>query len=199
MDISNLLSSSIGQNLISGAATKLGLEESKAKSIVSIGLPLLMSALQKQASNPTTSAGLQSALDTKHDGGILDNLSGFLGQGDFTDGSKIVGHLLGGNAQNTENAISQESGVSSSDVGSILSMLAPVVMGLAGKQKQEQGLDMSGIASLFGDAIQNNQTDSSTSVAMNLATKFLDKDGDGNIVDDLMDMGGSLLGGLFKK
>jgi len=142
---------------------------------------------------------LQSALDTKHDGGILDNLSGFLGQGDFTDGSKIVGHLLGGNAQNTENAISQESGVSSSDVGSILSMLAPVVMGLAGKQKQEQGLDMSGIASLFGDAIQNNQTDSSTSVAMNLATKFLDKDGDGNIVDDLMDMGGSLLGGLFKK
>ena len=188
MDLTSLLSSSIGQNLISGAASQLGIEQSKAQSIISIGLPVLMSAIQKNASNPATASGLQNALESKHDGSILENLSGFLGQGDFSDGSKIIGHLLGGNSQNVVNAIGQQSGTDSSQVGNVLSMLAPVVMGMMGKQKQEQGLDMNGIAGLVGGFLGGNQSSDSNNVAMNIATKFLDQNNDGSIVDDVLKM-----------
>lgn len=199
MDLTSLLSSSIGQNLISGAVSQLGIEESKAQSIVSIGLPVLMSAIQKNASNPSTANGLQNALESKHNGNILDNISEFLGQGDFSDGSKIVGHLLGGNSQNVTNAIGQQSGADASQVGNVLSMLAPVVMGMMGRQKQEQGLDMNGIAGLLGNVLDGNQNSDSNNVAMSIASKFLDQNNDGSIVDDVLKMGDNLLGGLFKK
>ncbi|MCB9202614.1 MAG: DUF937 domain-containing protein [Flavobacteriales bacterium] len=200
MDISSLLQSSIGQNLISGAASKLGMEESKAQSIVAIGLPVLMSAIQKNASNPQTASGLNSALESsQHDGSILQNLSGFLSQDSFSDGNKILGHLLGGKKTSVENAISQKSGAETSQVASTLSMLAPVVMGFMGEQKRQNNLDINGIAGMIGGLMQDGNNGGQQSTAMSIATKILDQDGDGSITDDIMELGSKFLGGLFKK
>ena len=74
--------------------------------------------------------------------------------------------------------------------------LAPMVMGVLAQQKQQQGLDASGLAGMLGGAVQTQNANP----LMQMATRFLDKDNDGSVVDDLMGMVGSrLLGGMFGK
>nr|MBP9873850.1 hypothetical protein [Haliscomenobacter sp.] len=64
-----------------------------------------------------------------------------------------------------------------------------------GKTKREGGLDIGGLANLLqGTVSQQKQSNP----MMNMVTSFLDKDGDGSVVDDLMQSAGkSLLQKLF--
>jgi hypothetical protein len=70
-----------------------------------------------------------------------------------------------------------------------------MVMGVLGQQNQQQGgLNPSALSGLLGNAVQTQ----SSNPLMQMATRFLDKDGDGSAVDDIMSMVGSkLLGGMF--
>ena len=128
MDFTNLIQGAIGQQIIGSAASQLGINESQAQTAVSAAVPFLLSALNKNAQNGGAD-GISAALDN-HNGGILDNLSGFLGQGgNQQDGLGILGHVLGNNQQNVESAISKESGLNMGQVTQILALVAPIVMG----------------------------------------------------------------------
>ena len=196
MDFTNLIQGAIGQQIIGSAANQLGINESQAQSAVSAAVPFLLSALNKNAQNGGAE-GISAALDN-HNGGILDNLSGFLGQGgNQQDGLGILGHVLGNNQQNVESAISQQSGLNMGQVTQILALVAPIVMGYLGKQKQSAGLDSNGIAGLLGGLVGGSTTQTNQS-GVNLGgfEKLLDQDGDGQLgLSDAM----GLLGGFFKK
>ncbi|MGB4967788.1 MAG: DUF937 domain-containing protein, partial [Candidatus Saccharimonadales bacterium] len=84
--------------------------------------------------------------------------------------------------------VAEKAGVSTSAAGDILSTLAPIVLGQLGKSKQSQGLDAGGIA----DTILRQQLPKGTLTT--LMTGFLDRDKDGQILDDLLDMGQGMLG-----
>lgn len=196
MDISNLLQGAMGQQMVSGVMNQLGIKNEQAQMAISAAIPFLLTALNKNAA-AGDAQNINKALETKHDGSILDNLGGFLSSGNFSDGAGILGHVLGGKQPQVENAIGQSSGLNSAQVSQVLAMLAPIVMGYLGKQKNEQGLDAGGLTSLLGGmvggAAQTNQREMST------IEKLLDQDGDGNAMDDVMDLGSKLLGGFFKK
>ena len=196
MDFTNLIQGAIGQQIIGSAANQLGINESQAQSAVSAAVPFLLSALNKNAQNGGAE-GISAALDN-HNGGILDNLSGFLGQGgNQQDGLGILGHVLGNNQQNVESAISKESGLNMGQVTQILALVAPIVMGYLGKQKQSEGLDSNGIAGLLGGLVGgSNATANQGGINLGGFEKLLDQDGDGQLgIGDAM----GLLGGFFKK
>lgn len=196
MDISNLLQGAVGQQLVSGVVNKLGIKNEQAQIAISAAIPFLLTALSKNASNGDAQ-NINKALENKHDGSILDNLGGFLNAGNFADGAGILGHVLGGKQSQVENAIGKSSGLDGAQVGQLLAMLAPVVMGYLGKEKNSQGLDAGGLTSLLGGlvggAAQSNKREMST------IERLLDQDGDGSAMDDVMDIGSKLLGGFFKK
>jgi len=75
--------------------------------------------------------------------------------------------------------------------------LAPMVMGMLGKQKREQGLGVDGLSDLLGGVVKQQKKNNSP--LMDLATRFLDKDGDGSIADEAAGLGMKILGGLFKR
>ena len=176
-----------------------------------MALPVLMKAMERNAATPEGAEGLMSALSNKHDGSILDNLSGLFGGGvDETvkqDGAGILGHILGNKQQGVEQVIGQKSGLDASSVATILKVAAPLFMGVLGKQKKEQNISNSGdLTGLLGGLLGGNETQNEQS----FLEKILDADGDGSIVDDVAGMllGGSkkksgglggLLGGLFGK
>ncbi|GGE99226.1 protein of unknown function [Chishuiella changwenlii] len=193
MDLNSLLSGSIGQQIIGSVASKIGVDESQAKTAVTSAVPMLLSALNKNAQNGNAE-GIANALE-KHDGSILDNLSGFLGQGgNQQDGQGILGHILGDKQQNVESAISQQSGLSTNQVTQVLAMVAPIVMGFLGKEKQAQGADSSGIQGLLGNLLGG--ATSGEGINLGGFEKMLDQDGDGKLgASDVMGM----LGGFFKK
>ena len=196
MDFTNLIQGAIGQQIIGSAASQLGINESQAQTAVSAAVPFLLSALNKNAQNGGAD-GISAALDN-HNGGILDNLSGFLGQGgNQQDGLGILGHVLGNNQQNVESAISKESGLNMGQVTQILALVAPIVMGYLGKQKQSEGLDSNGIAGLLGGLVGgSNATANQGGINLGGFEKLLDQDGDGQLgIGDAM----GLLGGFFSK
>ena len=201
--ITDLLNSDMGKELVSSISQKTGIDASQASSVVSSGLPALMGAMQNNLSSSDGASGLLGALTSgKHDGSILDNLGGFLNGGDFSDGSKILGHVLGGKQDTMVQGLSSKTGVDSSIISKILPMLAPIVMGYLGKQTKSKGVsngsDLSGmLGGLLGGSGGNS-----------ILTSVLDQNGDGKLdVSDAMSalsgkkkggLGG-LLSGLFGK
>ncbi|MGB5498939.1 MAG: DUF937 domain-containing protein [Maribacter sp.] len=205
----DLLNSPMGKQLINGVAGQTGQPENKTADVLSMAMPLLLGAMKKNVSSPQGAEGLMSALSSKHDGSILDNLGGLFGGGVddsvMKDGAGILGHVFGGKQPQVENALSQKSGMDTGSIANILKIAAPIVMGFLGKQKAQSNVsDANGLNSLLGSMLggqpQQNQS---------LITTLLDADGDGSILDDVagMVMGGGkkksgiggLLGGLFGK
>ena len=111
--ILDLLNSDLGKSIISGVAGQTKQDESKTSSVLTMALPVLMQAMKRNAATPQGAEGLLNALNSKHDGSILNNLSGLFGGGVdsnvLDDGSKILGHVLGGKQQHVQNALSQKS------------------------------------------------------------------------------------------
>ncbi len=179
MDISQLLSGDLGKQLISGISGQAGTSESETSSVISAAAPALLGMLQKNASSTEGADGILGAL-SKHDGSILDNLSGFFGSGgDAADGDGILGHILGDKRGTMENALSNKTGVSSSKISTILAMLAPVIMGYLGRQTRNSGgmSNSSGLGGLLGGLLGSQ----GASGGGNILSSLLDQDGDGQV------------------
>lgn len=201
--ISDLLNGAVGKELVNSITEKTGINASQATNIVASGLPALMGAMQNNLTSGDGASGLLNALTSgKHDGSILDNIGGFLNGGDFNDGSKILGHVLGAKQSSMVQGLSAKTGVDSSIISKILPMLAPIIMGYLGKQTQNKGVsNTGGLGDLLGGLV--NGAGGNT-----MLTSALDQNGDGKLdVSDAMSalsgkskggLGG-LLGGLFGK
>lgn len=195
--ILDLLSSDMGKQLIGAASAKTGQSTEKTASVLSMALPVILGAMQKNAATPQGAQNLNNALeDSRHDGSILTQLSDLLGNKSadgnlMKDGAGILNHVLGGNQQKVQQGISKVSGVDASSVAKIIQMAAPIIMGVLGSQKRKDNVDESGIGDLLGSVLGKN-TDHDRS----LIETLLDADGDGSVIDDIA---GMVLGGNKKK
>jgi hypothetical protein len=205
--ILDLLNSDLGKQIISGTANQTGQSTDKTSKLLSMAMPLLMGAMKKNASSEQGAQGLMTALSSKHDGSILDNLGGLFDGGVnesvIKDGEGILNHVLGAKQPMVQNALSQQSGIDANSVSQILKVAAPILMGVLGKEQRQSKVNNSNdLTSLLGGLI-GNQPDEEQS----LITRLLDADGDGSIIDDVagMVLGGKkkgglagMLGGLFR-
>jgi len=205
----DLLNSPMGKQLISGVAGQTGQPENKTADVLSMAMPLILGAMKRNVAEPQGAQGLMNALSNKHDGSILENLSGLFGGGVddevVQDGAGILGHVFGNKQPQVENALSQKSGLDAGSIANILKIAAPIVMGYLGRQKAQSNVsDANGLNSLLGSML-GGQPQQNQSLIMSL----IDADGDGSVLDDVagMVMGsnqkkgglGGLLGGLFGK
>lgn len=206
--ILDLLDSDLGKQIVSSVSDKTGINPSQASDVVSSSLPALLGAMQGNLLSGNGAEGLINAVTNgKHDGSILDNLGGFINGGDFNDGSKILGHLLGDKLGAVETGISEKTGVSSSIISQILPMLAPIIMGYLGKQSKSNGVsDGAGLGGILGSLLGGSSNDGS-SLGGTLLTSALDQNNDGKLdVSDAISAVtkkkgglGGLLGSLFGK
>lgn len=155
MNIADLISGGIGSTVTSSVAKMLNIEESKAKWVVSAAVPLMIAALNYNAKNKNQGASINNALD-QHSGNIMGSLGGLLSGGATADGGKIVNHIFGKNTGFVTDSLSQKSGLSSSQVGSVLAVLGPVVMGFLGQEKRQT--QASGVGDLIGGLLGGGQS-----------------------------------------
>lgn len=154
---------------------------------------LLLNAISKNAGHQERGGGLFGAIERDHDGGILGNLLGVLqGQGQpqnpkTMNGSGIITHLLGNKQLEAAKILGDVSGLDFFKSGVLMQLLAPIVMGVVGQKRKSSGLDLGGLASVLLGGGNNQQA--SQSPAGGLFKKLIDRDGDGNIADDLLSMG----------
>lgn len=220
----DLLGQSLGDDAIAQIAQQVGTNSAATRSVVEGALPMLVSALAKNASSPEGAGALFGAVARDHDGSLLDSLGGLLGgsagggalggllggllggggsggSGGLADllgggaGDAILGHILGGKRAAAEGALAKTSGLSGAQVASILAMLAPLIMGALGKMQRSNNLDAGGLSDLLrGEKARVQQQ---APEAASFFEQILDRDHDGSMVDDLASAGMSVLGGLL--
>jgi len=178
------------QQLSGGALSQIsqqvGVDEGQAGSVLSTAMPLLVSALANNTSDSAQAQSLHQALGNDHDGSILNDLEGFLGDPQSANGAGILGHVLGGQQSMVTQTLADNTGLDSAQAGSLLEIAAPLVMGALGQQQQQQGLDTDGLADFLGG--QQQAIDQANPMVSSILTTFLDKDKDGSFLDDLFEM-----------
>jgi hypothetical protein len=184
----DLLGSRLGGDAAQQMGARLGADSGTTSSAITAALPLLIGALAKNASSPDGARQLHDALERDHDGSALDRLP--LDQ-QGGNGDAILRHVLGERRGLAEQGIAQASGLDLAKVGPLLAMLAPVVMGALGRQRRENGLGPSDLATMLGG--EREAIGARTPGMLGTLSQLLDRDRDGSITDDVS----GLLGGLF--
>lgn len=215
MGMTDLITGGLGNKMAAGLSKKLGIDSSKATWILAIAVPLIAGAIKYNQSKGDANHvnGFAAALDTKHDGAILDHVDEVIEQGPTEDGNKIVQHIFGSKAEYVSSNLATKSGFSSAQITGVLATLAPIVMGYLGKEKANHAQsgtsnplgDLlggflggnsnagSGIGSIIGNIFGGDEkaegaTGSSGGGLTDKITDFFDKNKDGSAIDDIVGM-----------
>jgi len=167
----------------------VGAQPDQVQKVAQIGLPALLKALGNNAGTSDGANALAGALDQHKDDNVED-MDGFLNNVNQNDGSKILQHIFAGKTDTLQNNLARQSGLQTDQVSGLMSMLAPLLLGALGKQKNEQNIGASGIS----DMLSGVMGQASNKGLMGMVTNFLDSDKDGDIMDDV----GKLLKGFMK-
>jgi hypothetical protein len=187
-----LIVSQLGGGAVSKISDQLGVDESQAQQAIGLALPMLIGALNRNASSPAGAQALTQALQRDHDGSILDGLTEKVSQQDtIIDGMAILGHVFGEKKDSVEDGVSKGSGLDPQAVATLIAMLAPIVMGALGKIQQSRSLDAQGVSQVLQ---QERDTVEKTNSGL---AQLLDMDGDGDVTEEVISLGANLLGGLF--
>lgn len=193
MDILELLSGQLDtEKVLQQLSMTSGADSSQVQKVVQMGLPALLESLGRNSKTEQGASSLAKALDSHKDDKV-DDIEDFLKNVNLDDGSKIIGHVLGGNKQKVQRNLAKQTGLEDNQVSSIMNQLAPLLLGTLGKQKAINNVGSAGIESMISGII--NGQGSKNNNMMKTITNLLDADDDGNIVDDVSKM----LGGFFKK
>ena len=188
----------LNDDVIIQLSNQVGAQDpNKVKKATQVISELLLESIKRNATSQNSGGGLFGAIEKDHDGGILGNLINvFAGKQKVNNqstmnGAGIVNHLLGKQQLEAAQVISQMSGLDIFKSGVLMQLMAPVVMGVVGKQRKSGGLDLSGLAKVLLGGRQQQQN--APQQGGGILGKILDRDGDGNMMDDLLNMGMNIL------
>ena len=153
IDLGNLLQSQLGNVLGQFLGNSGEAEESSGKA-AGLAIPAIVAGLVKHVSgNPTNASGLFDLIT----GAAGNSLTGAVSQaaegsnlGSLIDlGKSLLPNLLGGNAADVADQISQQSGVSKASSGSLLSLALPLVLSVLRGQAKEGNLNQGQLLGLL--------------------------------------------------
>lgn len=186
-------------------ASQFGLDESQAGGAVKALLPAISGGLKR---NTQQEGGLQALMGALQGGSherYLDEPV-TLGQPESVmDGNNILGHLLGSKDMSRQVASSaaQKTGLDGGLLKQMLPVVAAMAMGSLSKQSKQpdiasalmgalagggQSQASSGLGGLVGSLLGGNKQQSQSSGALGMLGGLLDADGDGNAMDDILNM-----------
>ncbi len=196
--LQDLLGQEQGSQAVEQISQNVGADQSAVNSAIQAALPMILSGLANNASTPQGAESLNNALERDQHASVLDNLGGLgsliFGQQQAApppqaNAGGILGHILGNSQGQVAQEVSNQSGLSIQQVAPILMMLAPIVMGYLGQQKQQQGVGADGLGGLLGGLLGGQQQAQSTGNPMlDMASSMLDSDRDGSAMDDIASM-----------
>jgi hypothetical protein len=158
INLVSLIMQFLTPDMIGRIASALGLDRNNTQTAIGAAVPGLLAGLSGVAAQP---GGAQKLVDAvRQQTGALGsfvNMIGASGQSSLIEkGSQILSSLLGGRDQTAlAGAVGKYAGLGQSASGSLLGMLAPIVMGTIGQQQGTRSLDAGGIASLLSSQKDN--------------------------------------------
>jgi hypothetical protein len=196
-ELTSLLTQALGGGTLESMSRQIGADKDATAQAISAALPILLGALDRNTDQPSGADALFNALQKDHDGSVLDDVAGFLDSGNLDEGNNILGHVLGGKRSSVESGLSRASGLDLGNVAKLLPMLAPLVMGAVGRLQRQHNLDAAGLSNALSD--QRRRAVQAQPHAMSSLESLLDTNDDGQVIDDVVKIGSSMLGSFFKQ
>lgn len=196
MSLIDLLTGNTGNQVAEQAENKFGISKNQIIALLAVATPLVISYLRNKSQDNKEAEALNNALDKDHDGSILNDTSQL--EARQNEGGSILSHVFGSEKGNIENQLSQNTGISIDKIGPILAMLAPVIMGYIGKEKQQNNVGAGGLGDLLGGILggaQNQAQQQQSSPLNDILGSVLgggQSQSSGNPLNDIL---GSVLGG----
>jgi hypothetical protein len=164
MNIVDLVKDQLTSQVLGSLGSLVGTNEAQTKAASAAAIPAMLGGLAKLAGTSQGAGQLASALGGL-DLGMLGNLAGVLGGSNASKmadkGGSLLGTLFGNSATSMiVETLASFLGIKGGIARSMLSYLAPVVLGTVAKQLTSSGksIDASGIQSLFADQSRNIQS-----------------------------------------
>ena len=195
MSLLDLLTGNSSNQVAEQAENKFGISKNQIIALLAVAAPLVISYLRNKSQDANEAEALNNALDKDHDGSILNDPSQALNR--EAEGNSILDHIFGGNKAAVENQLSSNTGISMDKIGPVLAMLAPVIMGYIGQQKQQNNVGAGGLGDLLGGILggaQSQAQDQSSNPLNSILGSVLGggSNASGNPLSDIL---GSVLGG----
>lgn len=145
----------LGTKSVGELGKSVDASDEQVQQLVTKAIPLLLSGMYQNSSTDEGAQSLEKALDN-HAPNTEKSTSAMLRKADIKDGKKIVKHVLGDNEKEVKKGLSQSTGLTQSQVSTLLGQLAPVVLSLVGNYKKEESrekADSSDLISVLGSAL----------------------------------------------
>jgi hypothetical protein len=198
----DLIQQQLDDNTVSQLSQQLGADPSATRQAVPAALNALLGGLSQNAQQPGGVQQLAGALGA-HDGSLLDNLGGILGNPPAavqSDGGGILSHIFGGHRPAVESRVGQSSGLNTAQAGRLLMLLAPIVLAYLSRQHRQQQ-QQPGLPGTGGGSItdilngERQRVEQQHPQHGGILGGILDRNHDGSILDDVVGMAGGILGG----
>ena len=194
--LSLLLQSLTTDSSVNALAKKTGLSKAALQKLLPLAIPLLIKFLTNNASSQSGATSLLSAL-TQHTSNR--SLPEQIEEADTEDGSRILGHIFGSQSDAAISSLASQSGLSSTDVSTALSALAPSLLsgltaatGTASSKPAvdlSDGFDLSDLMGMFSGLQASSQQTQTAASGGSLLSGLLGGSSAG--------FGGGLLGSLL--
>lgn len=186
--IQKQIQNKLSEAVLDSLGKKFGIDLSKSSGLVKMILPLILGGLAKKATSKQGAADLSKALDEDHDGSLMDHLDDIVVDGAIQqDGAKILGHVFGDKKSDLAAMVSKSAAVDETAASGMLETLAPVVLGQLGQEKKQKSLDADSLSDLLkGEEVESKKQ-------LDGIMGMLDRDNDGSVMDDLLDIGKGFL------
>ena len=148
------LMSLAGPQIMGSLASRLGEPEGKVNDGLKTAAGAILASIAGKSSDSGFIGQIFSMITGPAASGILGNLSGLASSGPSGPvadlGSKFLGLVLGGQQSAVTSAIASAAGLKNSSAQGLLSMAAPMVLGMLGGKAASGGLNASSFASMLG-------------------------------------------------
>ena len=156
INLLKMLQDSMGSAVVDQASKFLGESSANTSSGISALLPALLGGVIGKGSTESGASGILDMITKgNHDGGIMDSIGSMFGGGSSTSnlmnaGSLLTSSLFGGSKLGSVlDVVTSATGMRRSSSSSLMNLLAPVVMGMIGKQVKSGGLNASGLMNML--------------------------------------------------
>lgn len=213
MNLLEMIMQSQGGASAQQAGNQLGLNQDQTKSAIAALLPAISSALKQNTKQPQGLAGLLGALQKGNHQQYIEQPELMGREETIADGNNILGHLFGSKevSRAVAGQAAEKTGIGSDVLKKMLPMVATMAMGSLSKQTAQPdmksqlaslainqmmggGQKSGGLGGLLGGLLgggakrQQQQVQQQHQQGLGMLGKMLDADGDGNTMDDILNM-----------
>ena len=188
MDLQQIIQNEVEAKLGAKLGDKHSLDSATTSNTIGNAVTAILGGLQHNVATPTGAKTLNDTL-AKHHTAATTNTPISLDNGILqSEGAKIIGHIFGGSSGDVTDTVAKSSGVSNTVAQDILTAVGPLVLSQLGQSKKSNGLDAKGLSAML------TKQKLPQGGIMGALSSVLDRNKDGNVVDDLFDIGKGLFG-----